>query len=67
MRYYINVQAQPNGDLEVHTERCSYLKGIHKKKELGQFPQGTEAVRKAQKSFPLANGCYFCCREGHRW
>jgi hypothetical protein len=65
MRYYINVQTQPNGDLEVHTERCGYLKGIHRKKELGLFPQGTEAVKEARKSFPNANGCYFCCKEAH--
>jgi hypothetical protein len=64
-QFYVNTQAQDNGDHEVHTTGCSHPPLISNRKELGYFSNCHEAVAVARISYPTANGCYWCCRECH--
>lgn len=56
--YYLNDNAQANGDHEVHTGDCSALP-MHR-----YVARCQEAVIEARKSYPKSNGCYYCSREG---
>jgi len=37
MRYYVNKNAQTNGDHEVHTETCTWLPDVENRLYLGNF------------------------------
>lgn len=63
--YYVNKNAQPNGDHEVHTENCDFLPDVLNRVYLGYFDSCEKAVTEAVKIFPQSNGCYFCARECH--
>ena len=63
--YYVNKNAQSNGDHEVHTSDCSYLPAAENRKYLGQFTSCVGAVAEAKKSYDQVNGCYFCCNACH--
>lgn len=56
--YYVNLNAQPNGDHEVHAEGCTYMPSA--KKYLGLFSTCHGAVAEAKKTYSKSNGCYFC-------
>lgn len=60
MKYYVNNEAQPNGDHEVHQENCKYLPLT--RIFLGFFPSCEEALKEAKKLFPKSNGCFTCSR-----
>lgn len=62
-RYYVNKNAQSNGDREVHSEGCSYMPSS--RIDLGLFNNCQDAVRAAKKHYPQSNGCYWCSRECH--
>ena len=64
-RYYVNTQAQTNGDHEVHTASCSFLPAAEHRKDLGEFSNCHEAVAVAKQTYPQADGCYHCCRACH--
>ncbi len=64
-RYYVNKNAQSNGDHEVHKWGCSFLPLENNRKYLGDFPGCSGAVREAKKSYPKSNGCYYCSNECH--
>ena len=63
--YYVNKQAQPNGEHEVHVPRCAYLpegdNGLH----LGSFTNCADAIRAAQAHYAKVNGCPVCCSDCH--
>lgn len=62
-RYYVNNQAQANGDHEVHREECVYLpKNLS---FLGTFSSCKGAVDAAKKMYPRANGCKYCANDCH--
>lgn len=63
--YYVNRQAQPNGDHEVHTSGCGYLPAEENRQYLGLFSTCAEAVREAQGHVRQVNGCYWCSRPCH--
>ena len=63
--YYVNKQAQPNGDHEVHRADCTYLPAEENRKYLGSFSNCHDAVREAKKTYPKSNGCIHCSRECH--
>jgi len=63
--YYVNRQAQNNGDHEVHKSDCSYLPAAENRKYLGSFSNCHDAVRAAKKTYPQSNGCYYCSNECH--
>jgi len=65
-KYYVNEDAQSNGDHEVHTETCMYLPSPKNRKYLGEFNSCAAAVTEAKKSYPkTANGCKTCSRACH--
>jgi hypothetical protein len=61
--YYVNNEAQANGDHEVHVTGCNYMPSD--KKYLGNFDNCRDAVKEAKKTYPKSNGCYWCSRECH--
>lgn len=63
-KYYVNNNAQPNGDHEVHREGCSYFPTDVR--YLGEFSSCAPAVEKAKTIYRSADGCYHCCRDSHR-
>ncbi len=64
-RYYVNKNAQSNGDHEVHKLGCSFMPEEHNRLYLGEFSSCYGAVREAKKTYPRSNGCYYCCNECH--
>lgn len=64
-KYYVNNNAQPNGDHEVHTEYCYYFSRMANKTYLGEFETCQEAVREARKKHYQVNGCKDCSRPCH--
>ncbi|MCX6799483.1 MAG: hypothetical protein NTW59_05315, partial [Candidatus Diapherotrites archaeon] len=58
--YYVNKNAQANGDHEVHTETCTWLPDVENRLFLGNFTSCYPAVAEAKKHFIQSNGCYFC-------
>ena len=64
-KYYMNKNAQSNGDHEVHKEGCSWMPYPENLLYLGDFLNCNGAVKKAKEYDPDADGCYFCSRECH--
>lgn len=65
MRYYVNQNRQPNGDHEVHTYNCTHGPAEHNRTYLGEFASCHPAVREAKRTYPTANGCYYCANACH--
>lgn len=65
MRYYVNKNAQDNGDHEVHTSSCSWMPLEHNRVYLGNFDSCRDAVRAAKKIYPQSNGCAYCSATCH--
>ena len=63
--YYVNINAQDNGDHEVHTTGCSHPPDEGNRKQLGEFESCAAAVAKAKETYENANGCAYCCSECH--
>ncbi len=63
--YYVNKNAQSNGDHEVHKSGCSFMPDESNRKYLGDFDSCAPAVREAKKTYPQSNGCYYCCNPCH--
>jgi hypothetical protein len=64
-KYFVNNNAQSNGDHEVHNEDCVYLKLANNTTLLGLFSTCEPAVVAAKKLYYRANGCKFCCFSCH--
>ncbi len=63
--YYVNKNAQSNGDHEVHTGSCSYLPDNDNRLSLGYFLNCKDAVKEAKKHYSKADGCYYCSEDCH--
>lgn len=63
--YYVNKNAQSNGDHEVHKRGCSWMPDPENRIYLGDFSSCKPAVREAKKHYSKSNGCYYCSRECH--
>lgn len=61
--YYVNRQADKQGDHEVHADGCSRMPSD--KHGLGEHASCGTAVLAAKKIYPTANGCFFCSKECH--
>ena len=48
-KYYVNKNAQSNGDHEVHDQDCTYLPAVDNRKYLGDFLSCGGAVTEAKK------------------
>jgi hypothetical protein len=62
-RYYVNRNAQANGDHEVHREGCAYMPT--NRIDLGLFSNCHDAVREAKKHYSQVNGCAYCSPACH--
>lgn len=60
--YFVNRNAQDDGDHEVHREGCRYLPLPKNRLDLGSFTDCHAAVRAAKEHYPSADGCYHCSR-----
>ena len=56
-KYYVNKNAQSNGDHEVHILSCSWLPEPENRLYLGQFASCVPAVAEAKRYYSLSNGC----------
>jgi len=65
MIYYVNKNAQENGDHEVHNSSCSYLPDTQNLIYLGNFSNCADAVKEARNIFSQSNGCFYCSRDCH--
>ena len=63
--YYVNKNAQDNGDHEVHKSGCDWMPDPQNRLYLGDFPNCQGAVKEAKKTYPQSNGCYYCSNECH--
>lgn len=63
--YYVNKNAQSNGDHEVHKIGCTHMPLPENRLLLGDFNFCSSAVTQAKKTYPKSNGCYYCCNECH--
>ncbi|WP_299836500.1 hypothetical protein [uncultured Tenacibaculum sp.] len=64
-RYYVNKNAQSNGDHEVHKQGCYWLPLIENRIYLGEFNTCKAAIREAKKYYNRVNGCFHCSNECH--
>jgi hypothetical protein len=64
--YYVNRNAQANGDHEVHRHSCESLPNEKNLEYLGEFSTCQDAIKKAKKLYPSVDGCAFCCRTCHK-
>jgi len=63
--YYVNKNAQANGDHEVHKSGCSFMPAPENRKYLGNFNSCHGAVKEAKKHYARSNGCFFCSNACH--
>lgn len=63
--YYINTDAQPTGEHEVHEDGCTWLTFVVNEKYLGFFTDCQEAIQHARSLGYNPDGCYYCCRPCH--
>ncbi|KAB7693372.1 hypothetical protein GBN24_03890 [Plesiomonas shigelloides] len=64
--YYVNKNAQANGDHEVHKSGCSHMPAAQNCRYLGDFSSCSPAVQQAKDfGYKKANGCYYCCTACH--
>jgi hypothetical protein len=64
-KYYVNKNAQANGDHEVHEEGCIYMPSADNRLYLGMFSSCREAVTEAKKTYTQSNGCKTCSNACH--
>lgn len=63
--YYVNKNAQTNGDHEVHREGCSWLPKHENRIYLGEYHSCHGAVAKAGTHYLQVNGCAYCSPDCH--
>ena len=63
--YYVNRNAQQNGDHEVHREGCEWLALALDTALLGSYTNCRDAVMHAKRLGYRANGCKTCSRDCH--
>ena len=63
--YYVNKNAQTNGDHEVHLVGCFWLPDADNRIYLGLFYSCGPAVVEARKHYLQVNGCYHCSATCH--
>lgn len=65
-KYYLNLNAQSNGDHEVHKGNCAFVPTSNYD-YLGLFYYCADAVAEAKRKHPYKriNGCYYCSKPCH--
>ena len=64
-KYYMNKNAQNNGDHEVHKEECFWMPKMENQLFLGEFYSCENAVKKAREIYYGADGCKHCIPNCH--
>lgn len=64
-KYYVNDNAQSNGDHEVHRDDCKELPAQSSRTYLGEFSTCKPAVEEAKKHYKQVNGCKICSNACH--
>lgn len=66
--YYLNKNAQPTGEHEVHKSGCYRMPEEENCIYLGLFSNAIKAVEKAKTMYSdaIIDGCYYCSEEAHR-
>ena len=64
-RYYVNKNAQSNGDHEVHKQGCTWMPHEDNRIYLGDFSSCHDAVKAAKAHYRQVNGCYYCSKPCH--
>lgn len=64
-RYYVNKNAQNNGDHEVHRSGCTFMPLESNRIYLGDFASCGPAVKEAKKHYSKSDGCAVCSKECH--
>jgi hypothetical protein len=59
--YYVNKNAQNNGDHEVHVRDCKWMPLSENAIYLGEFAHCRDAVAAAKRHFAQVDGCKYCC------
>lgn len=54
-RYYVNKNAQENGDHEVHELSCTFIPESENRRFLGEYKSCAPAVREAKKYYTQVN------------
>lgn len=60
--YYVNRNAQKDGDHEVHRLGCAHPANEENRLYLGDHRDCKAAVEAARRHYPTADGCYHCSR-----
>jgi hypothetical protein len=60
-KYYVNDNAQPTGEHEVHMEGCVWLAKVKSATYLGVYGDCHVAVKEARKKYVDVDGCATCC------
>lgn len=63
--YYVNKNAQANGDHEVHRDDCRYTPAAASRIYLGRLPGCASAVTAAKTHYHQVNGCATCSPKCH--
>lgn len=63
--FYIETNAQANGDHIVHKANCSLLPAKDAIRYLGSIASSASALKKAAESFKHVNGCPQCASTSH--
>lgn len=61
--YFVNQDAQPNGDHEVHKAGCNWMPRY--KLALGRHSGCHSAVQAARRHYSQSDGCAFCSPACH--
>ncbi len=64
--YYVNKNAQPNGEHEIHNGVCPWLPPVRNIFYLGEYNSCFEALEVATQHYNQVNGCVHCSELCHR-
>ena len=64
--YYLNQNAQPTGEHEIHKASCKFLTHMSNCIKLGYFYRAYDALIAARKYYNNVDGCYYCSPEIHK-
>jgi hypothetical protein len=62
-KYYVNDNAQPTGEHEVHTQNCMYLP--ENRTYIGEYSNCHDALNKARTIYTNVDGCSYCSPACH--
>jgi hypothetical protein len=64
--YYVDQNAVPSGEHEVHAHDCSFLPAERNRLYLGDHDSCESAMQEAKTHYRQVNGCYYCTIACHK-